>query len=325
MITTGCRTAIASLIWLLGAAAAAAAGDAGGPVLYIDDRFEPKFTIEWETAAGEQVTLEGQAPYRAPEDRKFIGHNVEAFIAVGGTRLTKAAGHRSGAILRVGFYKKDTQKLFFEDIRDGSSVTVTMTGVRFMRDGAPDPETLVQHLKYTLEDVEECGLTGEAMDQYNTRNPGDTMHGKLTPENARLGSLNGVPGDEPKREALANGGDAKPSDADSPEESEKAAAQRAPFPEGDSEVWLEEDGSVSMRVTIPYALFRHVRDPWMRTDPGGFFEPYHFHIEYEAIPIEVWEAEYEGRPLPRRGAPAENPDENPDEAPAEATTADSDA
>src|SRR5690606_36244603 len=177
-----------------------------------------------------------------------------------------------------------------------------MTGVRFIIDGAPDPETIVQHLKYTLEDVEECGLTGEAMDQYNTRSPADTMHGKITPENARLGSLNGVPGDEPKEALAPANGESEPSDADAPEESEKAAAQRAPFPEGKADVWLEEDGSVSMRATIPYALFRHVRDPWMRTDPGGFFEPYHFHIEFEAIPLEVWEAEYDDRPLPRRVA-----------------------
>lgn len=304
MLTTVCKMAAAAVIGLAGAAAPSGVAATAGPVLYIDDRFEPEFTIEWETTGGETVKLEGQAPYRAPEDRKFIGRNVEAFIAVGGTRLTKAAGRRSGAILRVGFYKKDTQELFFEDIRDGSSVTMTMTGVRFMSDGAPDPETIVQHLKYTLEDVEECGLTGEAMDQYNTRNPADTMHGKITPENARLGSLNGVPGDEPKAEGERSKAAETPADGGAPE-SEKAAAQRAPFPEGEADVWLEEDGSVSMKATIPYALFRHVRDPWMRTDPGGFFEPYHFHIEFEALPVEVWEEEYEDRPLPRRQAEGE--------------------
>lgn len=313
MFTTVCSLTAAAVIGLAGAAipatpagAHAALPEAAGPVLYIDDRFEPRFTIEWETTGDETVKLEGQAPYRSPEDRQFIGRNVEAFVAVGGTRLTKAAGHRSGAILRVGFYKKDTSKLFFEDIREGSSVTVTMTGIRFIMPGAPDPQTIVQHLKYTLEDVEECGLTGEAMDQYNTQCPTDTMRGKITPENARLGSLNGTPGDEPAPAAEASSPAGEADEAPDRPASEKAQAQRAPFPEGEADVWLEEDGSVSMRATIPYALFRHVRDPWMRTDPGGFFEPYHFHVEFEAIPIEVWEEEYEDRPLPRRAAAADS-------------------
>jgi hypothetical protein len=297
--------AAAAMIGLLAhaAAAPAAALEAGaGPVLYIDDGFEPQFSIEWETAGGVTVKLEGQAPYTAPEQRIVIGRNIEGFVAVGGTRLTKSAGHPSGAILRVGFYKKDTDKLFFEDIREGSSVTVTMSGVRFIRDGAPDPATTMQHLKYTLADIKECGLSEEAMDQYNTYSPTDTMRGKITPENARLGSLDGVIEERPAEEAVEPAEHAAGMEGAEKAEGDKAAAQRDLLPEGRADVWLEEDGSVSMRATIPYALFRHVRDPWMRTDPGGFFEPYHFHIEFEAIPVEVWEEEYEDRPLPRRGA-----------------------
>lgn len=277
----------------------------GGPVLYVDDSVHPRFSIEWETTEGETVHLEGQAPYNAPEERTGLGRNIEAFVAVGGTRLTKSAGHPSGAILRVGFYKSDTAELFFEDIREGSSVKVTMTGIRFIRDGVPDPQTAMQHLKYTLADVEECGLSPEAMDQYNTWSVTDTMHGKITPENARLGSLDGVaqeqpaPGDSDDARTPQGGG-AGDEQAGDEAISEKAAAQREPWPEGRADVWLEDDGSVSMTATIPYALFRHVRDPWMRTDPGGFFEPYHFHVEFEAIPVEVWEAEYEDRPIPRR-------------------------
>src|SRR5690606_27965883 len=135
MLTTACSIAAAATMTLGSPIAAPAKEATTGPILYIDDRFEPQFAIEWETTDGETVKLEGQAPYRAPEDRKFIGRNIEAFVAVGGTRLTKAAGHPSGAILRVGFYKKNTQELFFEDIRDGSAVTVTMTGVHFISDG----------------------------------------------------------------------------------------------------------------------------------------------------------------------------------------------
>lgn len=308
MITTVCS--------MVAAAALAAASAPAGPVLYIDDQTQPAFTIAWTTADGERIEMEGSLPYAAPEQRQYLGHNIEAFAAVGGTRLTKGAGRPSGSILRVGFYKKDTGELFFEDIAEGSSVHVTMTGVRFARPGAPVPETALQHLKYSLEDVQECGLTGDAMDQYNTFDAGDTMNGKITPENARLGSLDGVVEAAPAGAGAggaAGGANGAPAQHDMPGAAPEArAATPAPASlEGLTEIWLEEDGSVSLRAEIPYAMFRHVRDPWMRTDPGGFFEPYHFHIEFEAIPVEVWEEEFEGRPLPRRADGAEPPDAAP--------------
>ena len=266
MIPTFCSMAIA-----LGAAGLAAPT---GPVLYVDDSAHPRYSLSWETADGETILLEGERPYTTPEQRGILGYNVEVFVAVGGTRLDKGAGRESGAILRVGFYKSDPKSLFFTDIREGSPVTITLDGVRFAEDGVPIPETALQHLKYTLADVRECGLSDEAKDQYNTFDADDTMHGKITADNARMGSLDGAPDDR-----SGENGDAAPL-------------------EGEIKVWLAEDGSVSLRAKVPYAMFRHVRDPWMRTDPGGFFEPYHFHIEFEAIPLEVWKEEFGDRPLP---------------------------
>ncbi|MFG0283129.1 MAG: hypothetical protein ACF8R7_01795 [Phycisphaerales bacterium JB039] len=267
MIPTVCSIAAAL--------AAAALAAWSGPVLYVDDSAHPRYSLSWETTDGETIVLEGQRPYTTPEQRGILGYNVEAFVAVGGTRLDKGAGRESGAILRIGFYKSDPKSLFFTDIREGSPVTITMDGVRFAGEGVPVPETALQHLKYTLADVRECGLSDEAKDQYNTRSADDTMNGQITPDNARMASLDGK-ADERSAE---NG-------------------QAAPL-EGEVKVWLADDGSVSLRALVPYAMFRHVRDPWMRSDPGGFFEPYHFHLEFEAIPLEVWKQEFPDRPLPR--------------------------
>jgi hypothetical protein len=66
-----------------------------------------------------------------------------------------------------------------------------------------------------------------------------------------------------------------------------------------------EDGTHRVRVRIPYALFRHIRDPWERDEPGTFLEPMHFHVEFEALPVEVAQAR-DANPLPppaRRGHP----------------------
>ena len=260
---------------LVTAVAAAGSTPATGPVLYVDDSARPHYSLSWETTDDETILLEGERPYTTPEQRGILGYNVEVFVAVGGTRLDKAAGRESGAILRVGFYKSDPKSLFFTDIREGSPVIITMDGVRFAGEGVPVPETALQHLKYTLADVRECGLSDQAKDQYNTYSADDTMNGQITPDNARMASVDGE-----TDERSGENGDAAPL-------------------EGEIRVWLAEDGSVSLRAEVPYAMFRHVRDPWMRSDPGGFFEPYHFHLEFEAIPLEVWKEEFGDRPLPR--------------------------
>jgi len=45
-------------------------------------------------------------------------------------------------------------------------------------------------------------------------------------------------------------------------------------------------GAVGMKAVVPYAIFKHADDPWLRSNPGDFTEPVHFHIEFECEPVE---------------------------------------
>ena len=58
----------------------------------------------------------------------------------------------------------------------------------------------------------------------------------------------------------------------------------------------EQTGAVSVFAELPYELFRHVRDPWLRTEPGTFFEPTHFHLEFESLPDRAREPDEEPTP-----------------------------
>lgn len=225
------------------------------PLFLADDTKHPHVVISWPTKAGGRITLEADREYRSPGEKTYLGKNLDCFVALGGTRLDKGFGHPAGAIVRVGFYKADFKKLLFEDLADEAVIRVSLTGVYFNRPGTPRPQTALQHLKYMKEDLAACGLGLSAMDQFNTVSETDTMGGKLLPENARMGILDG----------RSDGGWVR--------------------------VRAEEDGSVSLEAEFPYRLLRHVRDPWLRETPGSFFEPNHFHIEFEVLPEEVAKAE----------------------------------
>ncbi|MCA9300562.1 MAG: hypothetical protein KDA28_15935, partial [Phycisphaerales bacterium] len=183
------------------------------------------------------------------------GRNVRCFVAAGGTRLDKQAGHPDGAIVRVGFYKENKEAWFFDGIAPGTDVTIVLENVRFNREGHPNVPSILQHNKYLLSDLEACGLSGDAMDQYNTWSATDDMAGKLPPEKTRLGLLGG----------------------------------RTPR----ATVTQDETGACRLVARIPYGSLRHLQDPWTLETPGSFFEPEHFHVEFEALPDEVWnEAEH---------------------------------
>ncbi len=47
----------------------------------------------------------------------------------------------------------------------------------------------------------------------------------------------------------------------------------------------EPDGSITLDVEFPYAILRHVLDPWHSEIPGTFVEPIHFHFEVELLPV----------------------------------------
>lgn len=244
------------------------------PLFLVRDDEIPRGSISWPARDGSIKTLDFQLPYRSPNERTPIGTNLEAFVSVGGTRQDKGASHPRGAIIRIGFYKLDLGKPMFENIRDRASVTVTLQNIRFNQLAYPRPRTILQHLKYNPEDLVACGLSANALDQYNTAHELDTLHGLITAANGRLGSL------DPSKQ----GG-------------------------GSATLTVQPDGSITLIATIPYALFRHVRDPWQRTSPRTFFEPNHFHVEYEAVPRSVAiSLATTGEPIPGLNTPPDPAD-----------------
>ena len=251
---------LAGVAFVAGAIPALGAGSAAapGPVLLADDTLVPHVRLAWETREG-WTRLECDRQYRSPEEREPLAGNISCFVALGGTRLDRGAGDPRGAVVRVGFYKIDVGAPFFADMKNGGDIEIELSGVRFNQPVEARVRTVLQHLKYTGAEAVACGLSSENVDFFNTADPSDDLRGKIPHEFARFGSL--VPGAE---------GGATTKDA-------------AP---GGSAVSIEPvaDGSITMRLRVPYAMLRHARDPWKATVPGTFFEPYHFHVEFEVLP-----------------------------------------
>lgn len=214
----------------------------------------PHVTVSWPTRDGKTIVLEGDRPYQSPGQKQSMGGNMSSYVALGGSRLERGAGHPKGAIVRVGLYKEDPAKPLFENLADEPSITIRLTNVHMNMPATPRPESLVMHLRYSTDDLVACGLGGAAVFLYLTADPKDTLLGKITEDNGRLGALDGSAPDR----------------------------GRATFRK-------EPDGSVSMEAVIPYGLLRHVKDPWRRAIPGTFLEPVHCHLEFEMLPDAVYE------------------------------------
>ncbi len=236
----------------------------------VDDAKLPHVVLTWPTRSGggeggegetREITLECDRAYRSPNEREYLARNLECFVALGGTRLDRGIGHPAGAILRVGFYKKDRSKPMFDDIADNGLISVRVTNVNFTGVPSPVHESALQHIKFLPDDLADCGLGGESVDQFNTVSATDDLVGKITLGNGRLGAL-----DVALAEAGKNG-------------------------KGSIETIVEADGSVTFSAKFPYGLLRHVKDPWKRSLPGTFTEPQHFHIEIEVLPKDVADAE----------------------------------
>ena len=227
-----------------------------GPILLADDTKQPHVTVSWTRADGEVTRFDLDVPLTNPDERAALGDNLETFVALGGSRLEKGAGHPSGAIVRVGIYKTDRDLLMFDDIAHGSDVVIELTNVAFNQAVASDPETLVQRLRYKADDILACGLTINQTEMFNVVSEDDNMGGTILTEQVRYSCLGG--GDE-------NGGEAT--------------------------VWVADDGTVSMRAVVPYRLLRHKGDPWALEVPGSFFEPFQFDLEFEVLPWDIAEAE----------------------------------
>lgn len=245
--------------------------------LFIDDSHDPTVMISWMQRDGTRVELARTMPWGTKNDLVGLGLNVSGFAAVGGTRIDLQEGHPLGSVVRIGFYKKDNDKPFFTDIKPGASVELRFEGVKFLEPARPTRSTTLHHLQYALEDVLNCGLDGSAIDQYNTASREDTIGGNVTEENGRPGVLRLVEGapttDGPRLYRAERDGES----GEEPQPAERYATVRYSHDEA-AQTW-------SVHVEIPYELFRHVRDPWRRAEPGTFFEPTHFHLEFESLPM----------------------------------------
>jgi len=238
------------------AGAQAAGAEQHGPMLLIDESRIPHVVIRWTRADGSATQLEADLPYTGPSERTALGENLEVFVGLGGTRLEKGVGYAGGAIVRVGVAKTDRNLLMFTDIANGSEVVIELTNIVFNQPVTPNRETIIQRLEYKVDDVVACGLTIDQTEMFNIVSKDDNMGGTILAEQVRFSCLGG--GDP-------NGGEAA--------------------------IRVEEDGSISLRVVMPYRLLRHKGDPWALEVPGTFFEPFSFDLEYEVLPLDIAEAE----------------------------------
>ncbi|MFG0241452.1 MAG: hypothetical protein ACF8R9_01570 [Phycisphaerales bacterium JB054] len=258
---------------LLVSGVASAFGAGSGPLLLADGTSVPHVRIAWTEGDGSRVEYSLDVPLTSTADRTVLGRNLEVFVALGGSRLERGAGHPDGAIVRVGLFKTDRDLMFFEDIANGSSVEIELRNVRFNQDVTPDPETLLQRLRYRVDDVEACGLTIDQTEMFNLASDHDDMGGSILPSQTRYSSL--------VIESATGDG----------ETAQRDGAAR-------SAIWVEDDGSVSMDLVLPYRLLRHKGDPWALEVPGTFFEPFHFDVEFQVLPRDI--AELEGVEMPVR-------------------------
>lgn len=255
----------------LGAAAVAlghAAACEPPPILLADDAHPPRVTVSWTVRGGETTTLSGERKYQSPGEKTRLGANIDCYVALGGVRLDKAAADPDGAVIRVGLYKADAKKPFFEGLADDAVVTIRLDGVRLNQGAVARPKTGLMHLRYMLDDLTTCGISADGRNQYLTASKDDKAIGTVLPESARPGVLDG--------EGKGHG---------------SITTETA------------SDGSSTVTFKFPYALLRHQKDPSQRTTPGAFFEPQHFHCEVEFLPTEVAAAR-DGTKAPSASGPA---------------------
>lgn len=194
-------------------------------------------------------------PFTAPVGGEQLGDsNALAYATLGGTRIETGAGHPQGAVIRVGLTKADNSRAFFKGIDPGTSIDISISGVRFNQPIKYHDGTALMHLKYGLGDLKACELPATANNQYLLSDPNDTLGGRVNAGvNATPGALDGGP---------------------------KHGSVEA--------IVLSDDPNlVEVHASVPYALLRHLQDPWVSELPGTFFEPIHFHLEAEFIKIDA--------------------------------------
>lgn len=235
-------------------------------MLLVDAEHRPSVTLAWQTKNG-WAERTGEFGFTSPSDREEIGANLTAYVALGGTRLDKGAGDPSGLIVRTGFYRIDADEPLLPGIVPGGQVKLTLAGVRFNQPVGVRAESVLAHLKYGAAALEACGAPRELADVYLTANASDTLGDRLRDERGlRAGYLAPVESGRVDRPAEVG---------------------RALAPEqlsGSCAVRLDDSGGVTVEVLFPYSALRHVLGLYQEPVPGGFDEPDHFHVEFEAAP-----------------------------------------
>lgn len=219
------------------------------PVFLIDSEHHPHISVSWPQRGGGVATVEGDREYLAPNDKTPLGKNLSCYVALGGNRGDYGLGRPGAVDVRVGFYRTEKSRLFFDDLADGGAMTIIFSGVKFNHPARAIPETMVMHLKFEdPNNVLGCAGAPELLATWNTYSPDETMGGRLTHRNGRRGVLG--PGNKAGASVVFE---------------------------------ADEAGVLTMKAVIPYALLKHADDPWMRSNPGDFIEPVHFHLEFEAV------------------------------------------
>lgn len=213
----------------------------------------PHVKISWPCRDKTMNTLEADLEYQAPKQSVPIGKNLSAYVALGGTRGDLGLGSPGAVDVRVGFYKLDKKKPMFDGLADDAAITVEFTGITFNQPGKAKPVTALQHLKFEG-NTTVLGCAGDpgVLATYNTLDASQTIGGLVTRKNGRLGVL-----------------------------SQKTGSVQASVT-----FTTDPKGAVGMKAVVPYAIFKHADDPWLRTNPGDFTEPVHFHIEFECEPVD---------------------------------------
>ncbi|MCC6661626.1 MAG: hypothetical protein IT437_12155 [Phycisphaerales bacterium] len=247
-------------------------------ILLADTAHKPVVAVRWPTGGGPRGDA-AACGYTSPKIVTPLGDNVCAFVALGGLRIERGAAHPRGAVIRIGLAKSDPGRPFFDALSDGASITVTATGITMNQAVTPWPATLLMQMDYSGDQLVACGMGGAVGTLLYTRSLTDDVGGAVTSENGRLGCLDGSGPD-------------------------RASCRLATAP----------DGSVTLEATFPYAMLRHLRDPWLRTRPGTFVEPVQVVFEFEVLPTAVAESikDPDARPRPyQHRPPMEHPEFGP--------------
>ncbi len=237
-------------------------------ILLADDSRPARISVSWPTRDGKTAQYTGERLYQSSAQKSPLAPNLDAYAGLGGTRLNKGLASPKGAVLLVGLYKQDAKQPLFANIADNASITITLDHVFMNHPASPRHESAMMHLRYMMDDLKACGLSGDARNLFNTVDPKDPIIEKASGGSVRPGCLDGQGADHGRVEAS-----------------------------------VEADGSLTIKATFPYALLRHTKDPYQRTNPGGFFEPNHFHLEVEVLPA----ADVSGKPDPTSPPSKEEP------------------